>query len=283
MRLLPRAGKISQGKILFNGRDLLRLSEEKMDRELRGKQIAMIFQDPQNALNPVFRIDTQMMDIMRFHSQHQQLNINKKKNSLKDKAIKLLKETGIGDPEERITDYPFQFSGGMKQRVMIAMAFTSNPYLLICDEPTTALDVTIEAQILELIKELAKKYKQSILYISHNLGVISEICDRVMIMYTGRVVEMADSRSLFEDPGHPYTRALLRSLPGDKFSKDRLPTIPGHVPPLYMLPKGCTFHPRCSLAGDNCNRNTPKLTEVTPNHWVACLEIDKARGETKCL
>lgn len=281
MRLLPREGKISKGEVMFKGKDLLKYSDEKMDRQIRGKQISMIFQDPQNCLNPVFSIETQMTDIMRFHLHHEK-NIKKNRHSLKNKAIKLLKETGIGDPEERISDYPFQFSGGMKQRVMIAMALTSKTSLLICDEPTTGLDVTIEAQIIELIKNLTKKYNHSILYISHNLAVISEISDRVMIMYTGSVVETADSSSLFEDPRHPYTRALLSSLPGSNFSKGRLPTIPGHVPPIYMLPQGCPFHPRCSFSKDICKKSVPKLTEATPGHWVACLRLDELEGETKC-
>jgi oligopeptide/dipeptide ABC transporter ATP-binding protein len=281
MRLLPRDGKISKGEVKFKGKDLLQYSEEKMDKQIRGKQISMIFQDPQNCLNPVFTIETQLTDIMRFHLQHKK-NIRKERRSLRDKAIKLLKETGIGDPEERISDYPFQFSGGMKQRVMIAMALTSKTCLLICDEPTTGLDATIEAQIIELIKNLAKKYKYSILYITHNLAVIAEISDRMMIMYTGRIVEMADSRSIFEYPRHPYTMAMLDSLPGGKFPKRRLPTIPGHVPPLYMLPQGCPFHPRCSFSKDICKKSTPKLTEVTSGHWVACLRLDELEGKAKC-
>lgn len=284
MRLLPRAGKISQGKILFKERNLLRLSETEMNREVRGREIAMIFQNPLHALNPVFTIETQMVDIMRFNLRYQQLNINKKNISLKDRAIELLKETGLADPKERITDYPFRFSGGMKQRVMIAMAFISNPPLLIADEPTTALDVTIEAEILVLIKNLVNKYKNSVLYISHDLGVISEISDRVMIIYAGKIVEMTDSRSLFEDPQHPYTRALLESLPGTtKTRKGRLSTIPGRVPPLDKLPKGCSFHPRCTFVEEICKRNTPELVELTPNHWVACLREGKLGRRTKCF
>lgn len=280
MRLLPRAGKISQGKIIFNGKDLLKLSEEKMDKEIRGKQITMIFQDPQHALNPVFTIETQMTDIMRFYSRRGKKKVNHDRKYYLDKAVKLLKETGIAGAEERIKDYPFQFSGGMKQRVMIAMAFTSSASLLICDEPTTALDVTIEAQILELIKELANKHKYAILYISHNLGVISELCNRVMVMYTGRVIEMSDSQSLFEKPRHPYTRSLLESLPGEHIAEKgkRLATIPGHVPPLNMLPEGCTFHPRCAFAEDICNKEKPELTEAVSGHWSACLLDDKVRG-----
>ena len=283
MRLLPRAGKISQGKILFKERNLLKLSETEMNREIRGKEIAMIFQNPLHALNPVFTIETQMVDIMRFNFRYQQLYINKENSSLKDRAIELLKETGLADPEERITDYPFQFSGGMKQRVMIAMAFISNPPLLIADEPTTALDVTIEAEILTILKNLVNKYKNSILYISHDLGVISEISDRVMIIYAGKIVEMADSRSLFDDPRHPYTKALLESLPGTKIHKGRLPTISGSVPLLNKLPKGCSFHPRCLFVEEICKKNTPEFVELAPNHWVACLREGKLGRRTKCF
>jgi len=284
MRLLPREGKISQGEILFKERNLLKLSETELNREIRGREITMIFQNSLHALNPVFTIETQMVDIMRFNLRYQQLNINKKNISLKDRAIELLKETGLADPKERITDYPFQFSGGMKQRVMIAMAFISNPPLLIADEPTTALDVTIEAEILVLIKNLVNKYKNSVLYISHDLGVISEISDRVMVIYAGKIVEMADSRSLFEDPQHPYTRALLESLPGTaKTRKGRLSTISGYVPPLDKLPKGCSFHPRCTFVEEICKRNTPELVELTPNHWVACLREGKLGGRTRCF
>ena len=283
MRLLPRAGKISQGKILFKERNLLRLSETEMNREIRGREIAMIFQNPLHALNPVFTIETQMVDIMRFNLRYQQLNINKKNISLKDRAIELLRETGLADPEERITDYPFQFSGGMKQRVMIAMAFISNPPLLIADEPTTALDVTIEAEILALIINLVNKYRNSVLYISHDLGVISEISDRVMIIYAGKIVEMADSRSLFDDPRHPYTRALLESLPGTKTHKGRLPTIPGCVPLLDKLPKGCSFHPRCPFVEEICKKNTPEFVKLAPNHWVACLREGKLGRRIKCF
>jgi len=280
MRLLPGVGKIGDGSIRFMGRNLVKLSEQQMDEEIRGKQIAMIFQNPQSALNPVFKIETQMIDILRFQSQHQKSDAKKTREELKQQAIQQLKETGIADPAERISNYPFEYSGGMKQRVMISMALSSKTSLLIADEPTTALDVTIEAQINKLLMELAEKYKSSILYISHDLGVLSEITDRVMIMYAGRIFETGQTDSVFNEPRHPYSTALIESLPGSRSKKRRLLTIPGQVPPLDQLPSGCAFHPRCPFAKDKCRQENPSLIEVTPNHWSACL-LDERRGRQR--
>jgi ABC-type dipeptide/oligopeptide/nickel transport system ATPase component len=207
MRLLPRTGKVVQGEILFKGSNLLNLPERIMNKEIRGREIAMIIQDPLHALNPVFKIGTQITDVLRFHKDRG-VSPHEKGVQLRNEAAKMLEEVGIADPVERLTDYPFQFSGGMNQRAMIAMAFICNPALLIADEPTTALDVTIEAQILELLKGLVERYGASVLYITHDLGVISEISDRVAVMYAGNIVEYASTIPLFEDPRHPYRSPL---------------------------------------------------------------------------
>jgi len=270
MKLLPRFGKIVQGEILFKGRNLLDLPERTMNKEIRGREIAMIIQDPMHALNPVFTIRTQITDVLRFHKDRR-LDPHGKGIRLKSEAVKMLEEVGIADPAERMTDYPFQFSGGMIQRVMVAMAFSCNPSLLIADEPTTALDVTIEAQILELLKSLVKRNGASVLYISHDLGVISEISDRVAVMYAGNIVEYADTALLFENPQHPYTEALLRCLPGSEARGNRIGSIPGRVPELTERPKGCKFNPRCSYVMEICKERPPKLLEIASGHSVACF------------
>jgi peptide/nickel transport system ATP-binding protein len=270
MKLLPRFGKIVHGEILFKGRNLLDLPERAMNSEIRGREIAMIIQDPMHALNPVFTIQTQIMDVLRFHKDRRS-GPQGKGIQLRNAAAKMLEEVGIADPAERLTDYPFQFSGGMIQRVMIAMAFSCNPSLLIADEPTTALDVTIEAQILELLKSLVKKYGASVLYITHDLGVVSEISDRVAVMYAGNIVEYADTPLLFEHPEHPYTEALLRCLAGAEARGKRLGSIPGRVPELTERPKGCKFHLRCPYVMDICKERPPELLEIASGHSVACF------------
>lgn len=274
MKLLPRFGKVVQGEILFKGRNLLKLPERIMNREIRGREMAMIIQDPMHALNPVFTIRTQIVDVLSFHKDRR-LGAYGKGIQLRNKATKMLEEVGIADTTERLTDYPFQFSGGMIQRVMIAMAFSCNPSLLIADEPTTALDVTIEAQILVLLKGLVKRYGASVLYISHDLGVISEISDRVAVMYAGNIVEYADTTLLFEDPAHPYTEALLRCLPGANVRGKRLGTIPGNVPDLTERLNGCKFHPRCPYVMEICKEKPPKLLEIASGHSVACFRYEK--------
>ncbi len=281
MGLLPEVGRVVNGRITFMHRDLVTLSEQQMDQEIRGKQIAMIFQNPESALNPVFKVETQMIDILRFQNRYRKAKTRKTREELKRQAIQQLKETGIADPAERISDYPFEYSGGMKQRVMISMALSSRTSLLIADEPTSALDVTIEAQINKLIMELAEKHRTSILYISHDLGVLSEISDRLMIMYAGRVFEIGETQSVFDEPRHPYSAALFDSLPDNRSSRRRLPTIPGQVPPLDQLPPGCPFHPRCPFAREKCRKENPSLIEVKPNHWTACV-IEK-QGERQTL
>jgi peptide/nickel transport system ATP-binding protein len=277
MRLLPKSGNISEGQIRFKDQELTKLSEEQMDRQIRGKEIAMIFQNPQLVLNPVFTVETQMIDVLRFQKWNTGKSGKRIKKLIRQKAIEQLKETGIATPEERISNYPFEFSGGMKQRVMIAMALSSRTSLLIADEPTTALDVTIEAQILELLKELATKYQSSILYISHDLEVLSEVSNNMIIMYAGRIFEMGTTAMVFDQPRHPYSVALLEALPSNRDKTERLLSIPGHVPPLHQLPSGCTFHPRCPFAEDVCAHEIPSLVEVTQNHWSACL-LDVKRG-----
>lgn len=273
MRLLPKNGKVIQGEVLFKGRDLLLLSEDVMNREIRGGEITMIIQDPQNALNPVFTIGAQMADVMRFHRDRMP-GFDGRKTKLLYRTTKILSEMGIAAAEERLNDYPFQFSGGMKQRVMIAMAFICNPSLLIADEPTTALDATVEAQILELLKSLVKRYETSVMYITHNLGVISEIGDRAAVMYAGNMVETAGCETLFKSPCHPYTKALLRCVPGAEIRAKKLDTIPGQVPSLMSLPRGCKFHPRCPRTMEVCRRKSPRFLEITAGHSVACFLYD---------
>ena len=239
----------------------------------------MIFQNPQNALNPVFTVEQQMVDMLKV--QDRQRNRKRRSNrALREQAVGLLKETGIADPAHRISNYPFEFSGGMKQRVMIAMGLSSGTDLLIADEPTTALDVTIEAQILELLTELAGRRNSAILYISHNLGVLSQISHNIMIMYAGRVLEMGPTRQVLGTPRHPYTFALVESLPSKHERRRRLLTIPGHVPSLDKLPSGCAFHPRCPFSEEMCSKKVPSTIEVSPNHWSACF-LDQQRGRQK--
>jgi oligopeptide/dipeptide ABC transporter ATP-binding protein len=273
IKLLPRFGKIVQGEILFKGRDLVGLPERAMNSEIRGREIAMIIQDPMHALNPVFTIQTQIMDVLHFHKDRRS-GPHGKRIQFRDEAAKMLEEVGIADPAERLTDYPFQFSGGMIQRVMVAMAFSCNPSLLIADEPTTALDVTIEAQILELLKSLVKRYGASVLYITHDLGVVSEISDRVAVMYAGNIVEYADTPRLFEHPEHPYTEALLRCLPRTEARGNRLGSIPGRVPELTERPQGCKFHPRCPYVMEICKERPPELLEIASGHSVACFKCE---------
>ncbi|MEJ2210899.1 MAG: ABC transporter ATP-binding protein, partial [Anaerolineae bacterium] len=256
MRLLPPNGRISAGHILFQGQDLAALSQEEM-RQLRGRDMAMIFQDAMTSLNPVFRIDRQMIDAQRAHITSASQGSDRE---LRQQAIQMLDRVGIPDAAERIREYPHQFSGGMRQRIMIAMALLSNPTLMVADEPTSALDVTLEAQILELICGLRDELGTSLLYITHDLGVIARLCDRVIVMYAGNVAESGDVFRIFDEPKHPYTQALLRSHPSHSQREHRLRTIPGRVPSLRDLPAGCKFTPRCELARPICH-------DVEPEYW----------------
>jgi len=265
MRLFPSPpGRIAGGKIWFKERELTGLTKKEM-RAIRGCQISMIFQEPMTSLNPVYSVGDQVVEAVRLHQ-------NLSKSGAKDRAIQMLGEVGIASPERRFHEYPHQMSGGMRQRVMIAMALSCNPSLLIADEPTTALDVTIQAQILELMNELKRKFGTAILFITHDLGVIAETARRVIVMYAGKIVEQGRVEDLFENPCHPYTLGLLGSIPSDRAirEKSRLTEIKGMVPSLLDLPRGCLFHPRCPRKMDICGEKSPALFEPQPGHLVAC-------------
>lgn len=267
LRLLDEKGKIVDGEILFEGKDLLKLSEEEM-REIRGNDIAMIFQEPMVALNPVYTIGDQIMEAIILH---QKVG----KDEARKIAIDMLKKVGIPEPEKRVDEYPHELSGGMRQRAMIAMALSCHPKLLIADEPTTALDVTIQAQILELMKQLQKDLGMAIIMITHDLGVIAEISDRVAVMYAGKIVEYADVKVLFKNPKHPYTWALMNAIPRLDIEQERLFSIPGIVPDALHFPSGCKFHTRCEFATERCKNEEPELVEVESNHFAACWNIEK--------
>ncbi|ABK19215.1 ABC transporter ATP-binding protein [Syntrophobacter fumaroxidans] len=264
LRLVPSPpGRIVGGAVRFNGKDLLALSEKEM-QEVRGREISMIFQEPMTSLNPVFRVEDQIVEVLQ---RHMALS---RRDSL-DRTLELLKMVGIRSPEIHMKDYPHQMSGGMRQRVMIAMALACSPRLIIADEPTTALDVTIQAQILDLLRELREKTRTAILLITHDLGVIANLAEQVLVMYTGRVVEEAPVRALFEFPLHPYTRGLMRSIPGRAAGGEkRLEAIPGVVPNLLELPRGCKFNTRCPSAFDRCFEEEPGLLHPEGGHPVRC-------------
>jgi len=268
MALIPRPpGKIVEGSVRFEGRDLCSLSEAEM-RRIRGNQISMIFQEPMTSLNPVYTVGNQIIEAIQVHQEMAW-------DEARSLAIDMLQKVGIPAAEERIDEYPHQMSGGMLQRVMIAMALASNPALLVADEPTTALDVTIQAQILELMKTLQSDLGMAILLITHDLGVVAETCDRVVVMYAGRIVEYTDVHRLFETPKHPYTIALFNSLPDMAHrSGGRLEAIPGMVPSAFEFPEGCRFRTRCKYASETCKQE-PALVELTSGHHVACHHLDQ--------
>lgn len=264
LRLIQQPqGKIVNGEINFNGKNLLSISEEEM-RKIRGNKISLISQDPMTSLNPVLTIGEQIMEAIILHQ-----GLNKK--DAKQKAIEMLKLVGIPSPEERVDQYPHEFSGGMRQRAIIAMALSCEPDLLIADEPTTALDVTIQAQILDLMREIKVKRNAGIILITHDLGVVAEMCDRVAVMYAGKVVEYTDVRTLFKSPGHPYTIGLLNSIPKIEEEKERLIPIEGQPPNLVHLPKGCSFAPRCAEVQSVCHSKEPGLTKIKDGQFVRCL------------
>ncbi|HUP45877.1 MAG TPA: ABC transporter ATP-binding protein [Thermoanaerobaculia bacterium] len=292
MRLVASPGRIAGGEIRFKGRDLIKLSSREM-RDVRGNDIAMVFQEPMTSLNPVFKIGAQVAEAIRIHK-----DVSRKEAW--KQAGDMLELVSISDPHKRLHDYPHQLSGGMRQRVMIAMALSCDPELLIADEPTTALDVTIQAQIMELLAGLQQKLGLAILLITHDLGVVAEFCERVVVMYTGRVVEQATVRDLFASPAHPYTRGLLKSLPtvakkalpqteAEAHSEynprpGRLPTIPGMVPPIYALPPGCKFNPRCPDVMDICLGQEPARMLVAPGHDARCyLHGDESDPERNTI
>ncbi|WP_349741580.1 ABC transporter ATP-binding protein [Roseateles cavernae] len=267
LKLLPMPpGRIVAGQILWQGRDLVTLPESEM-RRIRAKQIAIVFQEPMTSLNPVYTVGQQIAEVLRL-----QEGLNRR--DAMDRAVEMLRLVNIPTPERRVRDYPHQFSGGMRQRVMIAMALSCNPQLLIADEPTTALDVTIQAQILELLAELKARLGMSILLITHAMGVVAEVAQRVVVMYAGKVIEEATVEQLFANPRHPYTQGLIRSIPRIDLAathKVRLEAIAGTVPKLINPPEGCRFAPRCQYASGACTQATPALREIAPGHKVACI------------
>ena len=271
LQLIPNPpGKIVGGTIRLEGTDLLTLTEPQM-RKIRGNDVAMIFQEPMTSLNPVFTVGYQIMEAIVLHQE-------KTWAEARVQAIDLLKQVGIPLPEQRVDEYPHQMSGGMKQRVMIAMALSCKPKLLIADEPTTALDVTIQAQILDLIRALSRELGMSVLLITHNLGVVAEMADHVAVMYGGKVVEYATARDLFANPKHPYTLGLFRSLPRLGKKVDRLEVIPGVVPNPLEFPSGCTFRTRCPVAEAKCAVEAPPLVELAPGHTAACWPVQRTAG-----
>ena len=267
MRLLDEKGEIAGGKIIFDDQDVMAIPESKM-MKIRGNDMAMIFQEPMTALNPVFTIGFQIMEAILLHQ-----DVDEKK--ARKMAIDMLKKVGIPEPEKRIDEYPHELSGGMRQRAMIAMSLSCNPKLLFADEPTTALDVTIQAQILELMKSLQDQYGMALVMITHDLGVIAEMAQRVVVMYAGKVVEYADVHTLFKNPRHPYTWGLMNAIPKLDEDKEVLYNIPGVVPDPLDFPDGCRFNTRCPLATDKCRKEEPPLVEIESEHTAACWHIDK--------
>jgi oligopeptide transport system ATP-binding protein len=275
MRLIPDPpGRIVSGQIFFNGRDLQKLNREEM-RKVRGREIAMVFQEPMTSLNPVLTIGRQITETLEVH-------LNMSREAAGERAVEVLRLVGIPDPQRRLSQFPYQFSGGMRQRVMIAIALSCDPKLILADEPTTALDVTIQAQILELLKKMTRQLGVAMIIITHNLGVVARYADRVNVMYAGKVIESGVSREIYHRPMHPYTLGLLRSVPRlDQARKSKLDTIDGQPPDLANLPPGCSFKPRCSFAEEKCGQESPSLQEVWKSHFCACWMADKLDGERK--
>jgi oligopeptide transport system ATP-binding protein len=266
LRLIPNPpGKIVGGEIIFEGQDLLKADEDEI-RHIRGNKIAMVFQEPMTSLNPVLTIGRQLTEAIELHLKYD-------KEQARKRAIELLEMVGIPEAATRLNDYPHQFSGGMRQRVMIAMALSCNPKLLLADEPTTALDVTIQAQILEIMARLSKEFGTAVIIITHNLGVVARYADRVNVMYAGKIIETASAKELYANPKHPYTVGLLKSVPRlDETRKEKLEPIEGAPPDLVNLPKGCSFYPRCRWRVDKCLEEVPPLMLVAENHFAACWQ-----------
>jgi oligopeptide/dipeptide ABC transporter ATP-binding protein len=262
MRLLPAGNTMVSGAVRFAGRDMLSLPEREMMR-LRGAEISMIFQEPMTSLNPLHRICTQIMENLL---RHRKIS----RQEARERAVELMSQTGISAPEKRQHQYPFEFSGGMCQRAMIAMALACGPQLLIADEPTTALDVTIQAQILDLLKRLKEERRMSMILITHDLGIVAETCDRIMVLYAGEMMESAETGDLLESPAHPYTQGLLAAVPKVGGRPERLMAIPGTVPDFRNMPTGCPFHPRCSRADERCGRRKPPLIDAGKGRQVRC-------------
>ncbi|RMG31191.1 MAG: ABC transporter ATP-binding protein [Methanobacteriota archaeon] len=294
LRILPKNGEVVSGEIYYKGINLLDLTQDQM-RTVRGREIALLFQDPLSSLNPVLSIREQMVDVIKLHRRkteereirkpNGETEIVKVKRRLTDEeaaeiAIEMMKAVGIPEAEKRFDDYPHQYSGGMRQRILIARALALQPNLLIADEPTTALDVTIQAQVLDIIQRMRKELGLSLMLITHNLGVVAENTDRIHVFYGGRVVESGPTRDIFKDPHHPYTIALLESIPSFKKGKGKLSTIPGSVPQLINPPKGCRFHPRCKYKTDICETR-PKMEKIGEDRYVACFHVDKVLADRK--
>jgi oligopeptide/dipeptide ABC transporter ATP-binding protein len=275
--LIGQPGRVEAGEVLFDGQDLLRLPDKEL-RRIRGDRISMIFQQPQSSLNPVMRVGGQIGEVLQLHR-------NMKANAARDRAVELMQMVGIPDAGRRIDSYPHQMSGGMAQRVMIAMALACEPELLIADEPTTALDVTIQAQILDLMRTLKEETGTAIILITHDLGVVAEMCDRVAVMYAGEIVEQTDVRTMFADPRHPYTQGLIGAVPVPGEIRDELATIPGSVPNLIDLPSGCRFVPRCQARIEHGNvlaeRSHPELLPITQGHEVRCWLYHHEDGDPR--
>lgn len=266
LNLIPSPGRIVAGQMFFDGDDLRAMDAEQI-RRIRGRHIGLVFQEPGVALNPVYTVGQQIADVLRLHRALT-------RQAAKVAAIQLLGNVGIGNPEQRFNAYPFELSGGMQQRVLIATAIAGRPKLLIADEPTTALDATVQAEILDLLRYLKAEYRMAMLLITHDIGVVAEMADRVMVMYTGKIVEVADTDTLFRDPRHPYTRGLLRSAPQLGTGRgELLQGIPGTVPDFMELPPGCTFHPRCTIAGPECMQAFPPIEEIASGRECACYKV----------
>jgi len=273
LRLIPEPpGKISHGEIRFKGEDILKLRPWRL-REIRGNDISMIFQEPMSSLNPVFRVGNQIEEVIMLHQQVD-------RQRARETAVQMLEQVNMPDPEQTLRKYPHELSGGMRQRVMIAMELSCRPDLLIADEPTTALDVTVQGQVLTILDDLVRRLGISVLFISHDLGVIAQLCDRVSVMYAGKIVETAPVASLFAQPAHPYTRGLLQAIPSLDEDRDPLRVIPGIVPRLVDPPDGCRFHPRCADRFEPCDQVIPRPVVVGPSHHVAChLYPDREAGK----
>jgi oligopeptide transport system ATP-binding protein len=277
MRLIPQPpGRIESGQVYFNGQDLLKIGEESI-RKIRGEKIAMIFQDPMTSLNPLLTIGRQLTEILEEH-------MKMGRRAARARALELLELVGIPNASRRLDEYSHQFSGGMRQRAMIAMALSCNPKLLIADEPTTALDVTIQAQILELVKDMQREFGMAVIWITHDLGVVARLVQKVIVMYGGYIIEQGPVKDIFANPGHPYTSGLLASLPRlDESSRHELQVIPGQPPNQLALPEGCLFAPRCVHRVERCSFENPTLEEFGAGHYVACSELEKIHflGEVK--
>jgi peptide/nickel transport system ATP-binding protein len=272
LRIVPRPGKILEGEIIYKGENLLKKTESGMQK-IRGKEIAYIFQDPATSLNPVFSVASQLIEVIQ---RHQEIT----KEEALERAIELFRLVEIPDPEVKIWSFPHQLSGGMKQRMAIARALSCQPSLLLADEPTTNLDVTIQAQILDLMKNLKKKLGMSMILITHDMGVVAGVADRISVMYAGRICETASTKTIFYNPLHPYTKALLEAVPSISLRREKLKIIPGAIPNLIYPPSGCRFHPRCDFAVSACASAVPPLVEIEPDHFVACVRAKEFSQES---